>query len=245
MIKAIILTTQRTGSTFLADSLNSHPAIRREGELLSGGNVRVPDLVYRWRAGTKIFRFVVSGAWHPTRLMTDFFEGGGEQVRAFKAMYNHVGNPWTMKYLRQHREIHILHLRRHNVLKQYVSALLLGTKREKHWQAHATKAVRPVSTRVDPDAALAHMRRSRAQYDRFAGEFADHRVLPLVYEQLAEGNRLSDPVRDQVCDFLGVARMPMGSKLVKMNPDSLREMVENYDEVAAVISRSEFADLLD
>ena len=37
----------------------------------------------------------------------------------------------------------------------------------------------------------------------------------------------------------------MNSRLVKLNPESLREMVTNYDELAAAVRRSEFADLLE
>ena len=45
--------------------------------------------------------------------------------------------------------------------------------------------------------------------------------------------------------FFGIAWHPMQSSLVKMNPESLRAMVTNYDELADAVSRSEFAELLD
>ena len=45
--------------------------------------------------------------------------------------------------------------------------------------------------------------------------------------------------------FLGIAQQPMHSKLVKMNPELLREMITNYDEVSRRIRQTEFADLLD
>ena len=37
----------------------------------------------------------------------------------------------------------------------------------------------------------------------------------------------------------------MQSSLIKLNPESLRDMVTNYDELAGVVSKTEFAELLD
>jgi hypothetical protein len=36
----------------------------------------------------------------------------------------------------------------------------------------------------------------------------------------------------------------MKSTLVKIDPESLRESVTNYDELASAVSRTEFADML-
>jgi hypothetical protein len=36
----------------------------------------------------------------------------------------------------------------------------------------------------------------------------------------------------------------MRSKLTKLNPESLRDMVTNYDELTAAVSRTEFAEFL-
>ena len=37
----------------------------------------------------------------------------------------------------------------------------------------------------------------------------------------------------------------MQSKLVKMNPERLQDMVANYDELASAIGKTEFAAMLD
>jgi hypothetical protein len=45
MTRAVILTTQRSGSTFLEDVLERHPEVKCDGEILiAGSNTRVP----RW-----------------------------------------------------------------------------------------------------------------------------------------------------------------------------------------------------
>lgn len=246
MTKAIIVTTQRTGSTFLEECLESHPEVWSGGELLiSGIHVRAPSFLSSSRYATKLYRFVAGGAWYPTRLMTRFFESGGRPVRIFRAMYNHIENPWTLGYLRRNSNIHILHLRRQNLLKMYVSKLLLSRKRVEAWQPHATTPVPVVSTYVSPQAALIHMRRAKALYDHYEQAFAQHPRLGLVYENMIENQGLRPRVAQQVCAFLGISNHPMRSNLIKINPDNLRDMVTNYDELARVLRKTEFAELLD
>jgi hypothetical protein len=245
MTKAIILTTQRTGSTFLVECLDSHPDVRCIGEMLAGGHIWVPEFVYRSRYATKAYRYLGSGAWNPVRMMNRYFARTDRPVMCFKAMYNHIRPPWTIQYLREHAEILILHLRRHNLLKQYVSRALLSVARDKSWQPHATEPVTPTSIAVSPDAALAYMRRIRAEHARHEAMFSGHRRYQLSYETMIDGQTLRSDVAREVCAFLGISAHPMKSKLIKMNPVDLRDMVKNYDELAAAIHGTEFEDLLD
>jgi Sulfotransferase family len=245
MTKAIILTTQRTGSTFLVECLESHPEVFCLGEMLAGGHVWVPDWVYKSRYATKAYRYLSSGAWNPLRMMNRYFARTDRPVMCFKAMYNHIRPPWTIRYLREHAEIRILHLRRHNLLKQYVSHALLSVARDKVWQPHATAPVTPTSITVSPDAALAYMRRIRAEHARHEVLFSGHPRYQLSYETMIDGQSLRSGVAREVCAFLGISDQPMKSKLIKMNPVDLRDMVRNHDELSAAIHGTEFEDLLD
>jgi len=246
MTKAIVLTTQRTGSTFLVESLRSHPEVCCRGEMLAGGHMRnPPGLIYKSRLATKAWRYLTSGAVFPTRMMDRYFARTDRPVMAFKAMYNQIRPPWTLRYLREHTEIRVLHLRRHNLLKQYVSHQLIHVKRDDHWDPHTTEPVAPASIVVSPDAALDFLRRLRAEYEAHERMFERHPRLQLSYESMIDGNALAAGVARDICDFLGIAQRPMHSRLVKMNPERLDEMIANYDEVARAIGKTEFADLLD
>jgi hypothetical protein len=205
----------------------------------------VPEWLFRYRMPAKLYRFAVSGAWMPVRTMNEFYGTGSQPVKVFKAMYNHIAIPWTLGYLKRNTDIKILHLRRHNVLKQYVSKLLLAKPRERNWQPHSTRPVPVVSTRVDPQAALRYMRAIRARYDHYEQVFASHQRLPLVYEQMITGQSMRPEIEKQVCEFLGISMTGMKSPLVKLNPDRLQQMVTNYDELADVLRGTEFEELLD
>jgi hypothetical protein len=244
-IRAIILTTQRTGSTFLVGALQSHPEINCITELLVGAHLEPPAFLRTSRLGTKASRFLMSGGWYPTRAMRRFYASSDKPVSIFKAMYNQVSVPWTLRYLTRETDVHVLHLSRRNLLKMHVSRLLMPTRRNRIWEPHTTEPLPPVRTRVDPAAAIDQMRRARADYERFEELFRAHRRLALVYEDLIEGQRLKPAEGRRICDFFGIPERPMSASLIKMNPESLKAMVSNYDELASALAGTEFASLLD
>lgn len=241
-IRAVILTTQRTGSTFLVECLGSHPDIECAGEILIGApDAPRPQYRGRFKQLAKVAAIFTSGAWLPARRMAGFYAAGSARVRAFKAMYNQLAHPFALRYLRENRDIRMLHLSRQNLLKNHVSRILMG-KRDR---VQAVSPVDAVRTHVDPQAAIAAMRATRARYEHFESLFREHARLPLTYESLFDGQHLNAATAARICEFLGVAPHPMKSKIVKLNPESLRDMVTNYDELAEAVSRTEFAELLE
>lgn len=241
-IRAVILTTQRTGSTFLVECLGSHPEIECAGEILIGAP-DVPKRPYRGRFQPlyKVANIIRSGAWRPGHRMSNFLAGGQAKVRIFKAMYNQLANPFALRYLRQHDDVRIIHLRRHNLLKVHVSRLLMPLRKR---LAATTAPVEPIWIHVDPAEAIDSMRKARLRYERFETLFERHQRLSVSYEELIDGQSLRADTEHRICDFLGVARHPMKSRLIKLNPEALRDMVTNYDELAKAVSRTEFADML-
>jgi hypothetical protein len=240
-VRAIILTTQRTGSTFLADCMRSHPEIECAGEILLG-EPDDPRPSYRgaFRQAYKALRIVQSGAWRPARHMDRFFKRGTARVRCFKIMYNQLARPFARGYLVENRDIRVIHLRRDNLLKVHVSTLLMSKRRV----VQAKAPVERIWTVVDPRRAIASMRAARARYEAHDRLFERHPRLHISYEDLIEGQGLQETSRARICDFLGVNQLPMKSAIMKLNPESLRDMVTNYDELAYAISRTEFADML-
>ncbi len=240
-VRAIILTTQRTGSTFLTDCLRSHPEIECSGEILNG-DPDEPQPSYRgpFKELVKAFRYARSGAWIADRWIRDFYARGNAKVRCFKAMYNQLSRPLAMRYFRENPEVRVIHLRRENLLKVHVSTLLMSKRRN----VQTRSPTDPVWIRVDPGQAIASMREARSVHDRFERVFARHQRLPLAYEDLFAGQNFRAESAHAVCAFLGVRDHPMHSDILKLNPESLRDMVTNYDELEAAILNSEFADML-
>lgn len=241
-VRAIILTTQRTGSTFLVWSLNSHPEIECAGELLIGA----PDKPARGYRGAfqklyKLHSIIKTGAWLPARRINRFFADGEVGVRVFKVMYSHLKYPPSLRYLQRHKEIRVIHLHRQNLLKLHVSQLLMPKRK----RVQTTEPVAPISVRVNPAEAITGMRQARKRHEYFASIFEAHSRLPISYETLIDGQFLNAETGRRICEFLGVAYQPMTAPQKKMNPKSLRDMVTNYDELAEAVSGTEFADMLE
>ena len=225
----MILTTQSTGSTFLVECLDSHPQVECASEILIGAADRLsPEYRGRFKPSPRLRacygqapggRVIGWNASTPT---------AAAPVRVFKAMYNQLANPFASRYLQQNEDIRVLHLRRHNLLKVHVSKLLMP----KRARVQVFEPVAAVQIHVDPAEAIASMRAARALYSRYDEFFARHARLPLAYEELIDGNQLQADTAARVCDFLGIERQAMNSRIVKLNPESLREMVTNYDELA-------------
>ena len=237
-VHAVILTTQRTGSSSLVECLASHPHIECAREILEG---QPDDLshVYRgpFRRVAKLYRILRTGAWRPTHRIESYFAGGSAKVRMFKVMYNQLERPFALKYLLEHDDVRIIHLRRLNLLKVYVSALLMPKRRE----LQATAPVEPIRTYVDPARAIESMRQAIARYELYEKIFGRHPRITVAYESLFDGQELQPETGRRICEFLGVEPRPMRSTLVKVNPESLRDIVTNCDELFAALAKTEFA----
>jgi hypothetical protein len=177
----------------------------------------------------------------PGRWMDAFYRRGSAKVRCFKAMYNQLSRPFALRYVAENEDIRVIHLRRQNLLKVHVSRLLMDERD----RVQATAPTQAVWIHVDPAKAIASLRKARAYYESFDKVFERHPRLQVTYESLFDGAYLQAETARRVCAFLGVANHPMQSKLTKLNPESLRDMVTNYAELASAVSRTEFADMLD
>jgi hypothetical protein len=213
-VRAIMLSTQRTGSTFLVECLASHPDIHSVTELLVGAHLEPPALVRSSRTLTKAARFLMAGGWHPTRAIRKFYAAVEKPVGIFKIMYNQLAYPPTLASLTRDTDIRVLHLSRRNLLKMHVSQLLMPRKRNAIWEPHTTEPLPPVTVRVDPAAAIDAMRKAKHRYRHFEGLFARHRRLAVVYEDMLDGQGLRASEGARICGFLGVGEHPLRSRFI-------------------------------
>lgn len=216
-----------------------------EAELLIGGQIPPPKIIEDHRSLVKIYRYIRAGGWRPQHILNNFYMRDDSPVLAFKAMYNQIDKPKAVQFLIDHKDIRIIHLKRENLLKQYVSKALLGKRRELRWQPHTTHKVPIITTTISPEAAIREMRRVQSEYDKFDSLFVKHQKVNLVYESMIEKGCLTQQATNKICQLLDITPMPLRCDFVKMNPNHLEQMVENYAELADEISRTEFAHLLD
>ncbi|MEZ5541455.1 MAG: sulfotransferase [Pseudomonadota bacterium] len=247
-VRFVTVSTQRSGSTWLTDLLNSHPDIASYTELLllQGRGIpdwgRYKDMTYwqTWREDLRgTARYV-----RPLGLFRYLDEAlsrhADRQAVGLKLMYSQIVHfPETLLYLRR-RQVRIIHLVRRNVLDVVLSGLAKSSRKVAHAQAGAS--VEQVRLQVDTAWLLRQLSR-RWRDQRWFGRLLPRLGVPcaeLVYEDIvAEPARLDDCVR-----FLGCAPAPLGSGLTKLNPRSHADLIGNLEEVQATLRGTPFAGML-
>ncbi|MEM8761747.1 MAG: sulfotransferase [Pseudomonadota bacterium] len=233
----VIAGAPRTGSTLLAERCESHPSMACFGEVLAPERVewlrrRGPETGwiedYRNRS---IPRFLERAIWHRYPRC----------IRAvgLKLLYHHFlsHREALLPYLRAQPDLHVILLRRRNLLANCVSALV----------AHETgrytirdDGARPSLPRVTiaPERCEEWFRRYMLTDRLVTASFAGHPSLDLDYETL-----VADPEgqNERLCAFLGVEAHALRQQTVKMDPMPLSERVANFEVLRAHFAGTEWA----
>lgn len=221
----IILSRSRTGSYMLMSFLNSHPNVRSDGEILH-------------QLHGRDYRAVIARAYGR--------EPRSVKAKGFKIFYYHpngaTGKPiWD--HLLAMPDLHVIHLKRRNVLRTLISreiALQEGVWKTKNPGSSDTPRRKQVSFTVDELAeGFAKTRRWERDGDAM---FRDHPLLSVYYEDLVAD---TPTTFRQVTDFLGVPYVDPRTHLVRQNPEPVRELVSNVDELVAAFRGTEWESFFD
>jgi len=245
-IKALILTSQRTGSFFLEQCLNSHPSVRCYGEVLIGfdgiDKVQVPKIITRNRKVWILWTYILSGVGlTPRRVIQKLYSHQAVGVTAFRAMYTHLKDPRVKNFFHRDTSIRIIHLKRENLLAQYVSRQLMHHQRKLgRSEAHTTKALPSVSMEIAVDDAIRGMTNIEQQQQQYSDLFSGHKNIELVYETMIDEKGLTDAASRKLFDLFNIEPHPMTSPLVKLNPRELHLMVDNYEVLKVGLTGTRF-----
>lgn len=227
MIKFIILSTQRTGSTFLHTSLNSHPRIESSDELFMPRNSKEDAYaVYRRMTWRRRVVHLLNRQSIVNDYLNDFFTSRpGVEAKGFKLMYGQVKRfPQVSQWCKE-SDVRVIHLIRQNLLKVIVSRKVA----KERGVYHSTKTLAPLRIRVDCRKLIPLLREVESQIDSYGKAFAYRSYIEVSYESLV-ANQAEESER--ILRFLDLNAMePLVSNLKKVNPSSLYEVVENYQEM--------------
>lgn len=242
----VVLTTARSGSSWLVDLLDSHPGIAAYAELFLVGT-RDPAIygsrdVPRFEATLELGRRSTSSSLvlrrnaHLARLAVAH---RGLQAVGFKLLYSqadvHPGlYPWLA--LRRARFVHLV---RRNVLDGVVSweaATALGRYLFKDGEA-----IPRVRLRIEPNDLLERLMEREQAVERWRRRLARLRlrVVEVVYEDLLDRR---DEELARILRFLGVERgsASFTTSLVRSTPVRTADAIENYEEVRAALVGTRF-----
>jgi len=227
----------RSGSSVLGRMIRRHPFVLWKGEILRPQSIRkskaktAEELIRRYVRRARGLHF-------------------GFEVKFFHLADVDVTLDAFLTQLDAMRFTHFVILRRRNLLRLVTSAKILVH----HGRGRLRPGAEPSVRQVPIDPALPNLDRldlSLADsFDRWDGLFsdveralADRPLLKLWYEDHIE----ADPrvAYDEMCAFLGIPPIDVDVGMRRVNPFPLREMIENYDEVAAALRPTRHAWMLE
>lgn len=222
-----MLTKSRTGSNFLVNSLQSHPNIKVFGELFRGG---VDDAVK-----TSILNSVED------YFQDHIFNRYGREIKAvgFKIfykhpVYDHTGKVW--QYLLSMEDLKVIHLRRENILKALVS-MKIAKKTDIWKESNESKDIISKRIELTVDECRDYFNQTRKWEEGANEKFAGNSMLELTYEELTSDYQ--EKMRS-IQEFLGVEPIELQPKTAKQNPETLSELIVNYEELKRYFSGTEW-----
>lgn len=227
---AVLISTSRSGSTYLLNCLDSHPEIGCErAEPLNPISV--------W-AELKVRRHL---------LMRVLWQRPGYKVSMFKLSYRQL--KWVGTEILKEVKPKIIHCHRRNVLRVVVSSAIntAAVAGKVEHPTHAFETPEPVKITLDPDEVLRQCRKYKAYTKQVTRRLRklDLPIMMLTYEKMMGGHReafgLNGDIADQLCNFLEVKSLPMYSSTRRINPQPLSEIVSNWGRVKAALESSRFA----
>ena len=220
----IVLTRSRTGSNMLISMLDSHPNIRAEGELFRDLNPKFSGLA-----------------------LNLVFSRQPRHVRAsgFKIFYGHArkgGATSVWDKLERMDRLSVIHLKRENILRALVSDRI--ARDQGVWLTKSPKDLPKQCKRIKLSVAEAEREFNLTRLHELEGDrrFSAHPRLEVYYENL-----VSDipATFKKVTEFFCVPYVEPRIQLHKQNPEPLKDLLVNYDELKAAFSGTDWQQFFD
>jgi len=259
----------------LVQALNSHPQIVCFRELFNGrhdfvdfsvegyDNFSARDRARREEDPIAFLEERIFRVWPPD-----------VSAVGFKFLYGQTWDyPGLVDHLRGDTDLYVLHLQRRNVLRTLTSLKL--AKQTDIWfedrqappkltRTNLMRAVRsppavvraarrwvqrrnlpmqsPARVTISVDELFESLVAMRMRIDNYDASFAEHPKMPVYYEDLVERR---EETLAAAQEFLGVEPRELTTTLQRQNPEPLRDLIENYDELRAAFAGTPEAALFD
>lgn len=232
----VIVGTQRTGTTLVRTSLNSHSRIRCSGEVFKTRPppYKEPDGYWAYCRSDRMawLKKAMTRRAHIYGFLNGLLTDGRVNAVGFKLMFSHARRyPEVVQYIRE-TALKVIHVERRNSLKTLLSREIAKATGVYHRIGDGPgRSATPV--RLDPRTIVARLDAIGLEGDTWrtllTGGLEVHSI---TYEDFVAGQ---DAQSRALLAFLGVDYEPLRSELSKVNPTDPKLMIENYDEIAEVL----------
>ncbi len=228
--KFIILGRSRSGSNMLRGMLNAHTQVVTFSEMFKDPQSIGWDMPGYPQSGKVFDRFQNQTI---DFIEQDVFKKMPSYVGAvgFKIFYYHAYGTSlepVWHYLQENQDIHVLHIKRQNILKTHLSRVRAAVTDS--WINLTGEKEQTPAVELDYDECLADFQQTRAWEEEFDRIFQAHPLLEIIYEDLARNyqERMA-----AVFNFLGVEPQPVQPQTYKQGSKKLPESISNYWELKA------------
>jgi hypothetical protein len=241
----VVTCAARTGSSMLMNLLQSHPDVMSHMEIFNPARVEGLSGVYRTRLAEepRLEQRMRDLRKHaPAAFLYKLaFDTQGRRHAGFKWKYEELLLPMfagARAVLLADTDIKIVHLRRRNLLRRYLS----------WWVAnHVTgitmtrigekkPAVPPVL--LDPVICQADFEMTLRSAEFVQHLFRKHQVLNVSYEDLT--GEMAETAHAGLLEFLGISPRPLRTVIAKLADDDLAQSIANFDDLKAHFQNTPF-----
>lgn len=222
----VITSLPRCGSFMMTTALDSHPDICCYGEALS-----------RFNLGNKPYQNAGDA------LMSEVYSPGLNcRAAGFKLLFGDAGQE---KFSDAQRfliglQAKVIHLRRKNLLKRYVS-FLLATQTDVWIVCSEKEQIKPIKLEINPNHLLHNFNKTLAQYRQMDREFSSCNSLTVWYEDFVSHCKRE---MDRIFAFLKLVSFSTRPETLKQERRTLKDIISNYDEIHHVLLNEGLSDFL-
>ncbi|MDM8564089.1 sulfotransferase [Candidatus Halobeggiatoa sp. HSG11] len=259
----IILTSGRSGSNYLTNTLNQHPKIVNYGEILA--SMIIPYTLYdrckRYKLcnGSVIdylnYAYTNKKFFYASQIYSAYSHFRKKKPINFKTWkkINNLGtkdfffnyhNKNAVDFLLSNQDIAIIYLYRENMLRRYISGVFLN----KNQFASTEKNVKIRKVNIDLAKMMTNLNaisKEVADEQNILKQLQNHRLITIKYEDYFADEKSILAQNKQVFEFLDEEPIHLTSKHKKILPHSWRDQIENYDEFCDCLANTEYHQYLD
>ena len=241
----MITCAARTGSTMLVHLLRSHPEVCSHGEIFSPGKIVGIAGTYldKCRAQPEfIDRLSAERDRDPIKFLYKIaLDPQGKKAVCFKLKHDELILP-EYKALRDEivndRDFRIIHLRRENLLRRYLSHYITN---------HITHVTLAVHGQVIPEVPRVELNPHECQRDfeaiqsrelEFVELVAQHPSFSISYEEMVAGD--VKKIR-ALLDFMEVSPRELTTTTRRLGCDDLRQAIVNFEELRTYFAGSPYS----
>jgi hypothetical protein len=210
LMRFVLFSQGRTGSSLLESLLAAHPRVHRSTEILSKRR-RLGHLYLFLDAESRRTSLPVFGA----KVKIEQLDFQGVEPRRFLSLL--VERDWR-----------IIHLWRRDTLRQAVSHFVRRHRGESHRKVDLEEELR---LRIEPAKLIEQIeiRQERLRRELVAVEDLPH--AEVIYEDDLLRAERHQPTADRLFELLGVSSVPVSTRFRKVTPEDLPSLIENWTQV--------------